>query len=118
MRTKKEQPLIIAVDFDGTLCTDAYPKIGIPVWKTINYCKRQKEMGAIIILWTCREGEKLEEAVGWCKFLGLEFDYVNEPAEIHQKQFGNTYTRKIYADQYIDDKALNIKDISMQFSVF
>ena len=27
---KKREIQIIAVDFDGTLCTDCYPEIGVP----------------------------------------------------------------------------------------
>ena len=42
-----QQRKIIACDFDGTLFTNDYPDIGEPIWKTINYCKEQKENGAI-----------------------------------------------------------------------
>lgn len=95
---------IIAVDFDGTLYTDNYPYIGDPIWRTINYCKKEKEHGAIIILWTCRNGSDLTEAVELCKIVGLTFDYVNENAK-------EIDSRKIYADEYIDDKAINVNDL-------
>lgn len=36
--------MIIAVDFDGTLFTEAeYGEVGMPIWKVINYCKEQQK---------------------------------------------------------------------------
>ena len=104
---------IIAVDFDGTLYTDDYPDIGDPIWKTINYCKQEKENGAILILWTCRIGDDLTEAIDLCKRVGLIFDYVNENAK--ESMFGYARdSRKIYADEYIDDKAINLRDLPQE----
>jgi hydroxymethylpyrimidine pyrophosphatase-like HAD family hydrolase len=101
---------IIAVDFDGTLYTDDYPDVGEPIWRTINYCKEQKEKGAILILWTCRSGQDLVEAIRLCKQVDLTFDYVNENAR--ESAFGyERDSRKIYADEYIDDKAINVNDL-------
>jgi hypothetical protein len=102
---------IIAVDFDGTLFTDDYPDIGYPIWRTINYCKKQQENGAILILWTCRNGLDLIEAIEQCKSVGLHFDYVNENAKENIRAFGGRDNRKIYADEYIDDKAINVNDL-------
>ena len=102
---------IIGVDFDGTLFTDDYPNIGYPIWKTINYCKEQQAKGAILILWTCRNGADLTEAVEMCKRVGLHFDYVNENAKENIMAFGGRDNRKIYADEYIDDKAINVRDL-------
>ena len=102
---------IIAVDFDGTLFTDEYPNIGQPIWKTINWCKRQKEIGNILILWTCRENNDLAEAVEICKSVGLFFDYVNSNTYENLKKYKLKDNRKIYADIYLDDKAINVRDI-------
>ena len=33
---------IIAVDFDGTLCTNKYPEIGDPMYGTISYLLKEK----------------------------------------------------------------------------
>lgn len=104
---------IIAVDFDGTLYTDDYPDIGDPIWRTINYCKQEKENGAILILWTCRSGQDLVEAIRLCKQVELHFDYVNENAK--ECMFGFVKdSRKIYADEYIDDKAINVRDLPQE----
>ena len=50
-----DNPLVFAIDFDGTLCTDAYPEIGEPKQASINFCNSKAE-GHKLILWTCREG--------------------------------------------------------------
>ena len=102
---------IIAVDFDGTLFTDDYPNIGKPIWKVINWCKRQQEMGNILILWTCREGDDLAEAVEMCKSVGLNFDYINSNTWENLKKYKYRNNRKIYADIYLDDKSMNVRDL-------
>ena len=53
----------IAIDFDGCLCTDAFPEIGEPNWAVINRAKTEQQAGAGLILWTCREGQLLLDAV-------------------------------------------------------
>ena len=102
---------IIACDFDGTIFTDDYPDVGEPIWRTINYLKDKQESGAILILWTCRNGQDLQEAVAMCESIGLHFDYVNENAKENIRAFGGRDNRKIYADEYIDDKAINVNDL-------
>lgn len=102
---------IIAVDFDGTLFTDCYPNIGKPIDRVINYCKNRRKSGDILILWTCRNGEELEQALVACKSVGLEFDYVNESAKENLALYNNVDSRKISADIYIDDRCLSVYDI-------
>lgn len=103
--------MIIAVDFDGTLCTNKYPDIGQPKEAVIAYVKEKQRDKAKVILYTCRAGEKLNDAVTWCKKHGLDFDAVNTNIPEAIKRFGSD-CRKIYADLYIDDKALSPKDIA------
>ena len=98
---------IIAVDFDGTLCEDKFPFIGNPKIETINILNSFKKKygdGLILILWTCRVGERLEEAVEWSKQHGISFDLINEnyPPDV---EFYGSDCRKIHADIYIDDKS-------------
>ena len=66
--------------------------------------KGARRQGKKVILWTCRCGDLLEEAVAWCRMFGLEFDAVNENVAQTLEQYG-TESRKISADVYIDDKA-------------
>lgn len=104
--------MVIAVDFDGTLCEHRFPDIGEtkPVHrKVIEYIKFAKKKGATIILWTCREDlpdrKYLSEAVEWCKQNYIPIDFVNE---YPMPDFPVFATRKVCADIYIDDKAVNI----------
>ena len=92
---------IVAVDFDGTLSLDSqYPNIGrfnTPLYEAL---MKLKGIGWSIVLWTCREGKELREAVIWCANNGLEFDAINEnPSHVPFK------SRKVVADMYIDDRA-------------
>lgn len=103
--------MIIAVDFDGTLCRSVWPGIGEPNMSVICYIKERKRRGDKLILWTCREGKRLEEAVEWCKAHGLEFDAVNENLPEMKRKFGND-PRKIFASEYWDDKAVGFANIS------
>lgn len=94
---------IIAVDFDGTLCEDKWPEIGEPNEVLIDYLKEKQMAGSKIILWTCRVGERLEEALRWCHTYNLIFDAVNENLPEVLEQMGGD-CRKVFADVYIDDR--------------
>ena len=102
--------MIYAVDFDGTLCTNKYPQIGSPNTKVIEYLKDKQSNGDKLILWTCRSGDNLTAAVDWCKERGLVFDAVDKPLDESIKKYGSD-PRKICADIYLDDKAMNITEI-------
>lgn len=101
--------MIIAVDFDGTLAVTEYPHIICPINEVLSFVRRYKEYGNTIILNTCRHGKELDEAVEWCKNHGLVFDYVNENVPELIEKYGDS--RKIYADVYIDDRAISTIDI-------
>ena len=99
-------PYIIAVDFDGTLVEDEFPAIGDPIQSTWEDIRLAKELGAKIILWTCRDHENLDEAVEFCRERGLTFDAINENLSETKELFNND-TRKVYANEYWDDKAIS-----------
>jgi len=96
--------MIIAIDFDGCLCHDAWPEIGKPRKRVMRKAIRRQRKGDTLILWTCREGESLKRALEWCVAQGLYFDFANENTPERIAEFGND-CRKIGADLYIDDKA-------------
>lgn len=98
---------VIAVDFDGCLCVKKWPEIGAPNWDAIHALIRRKADGDKIILWTCRDGKQLEEAVLWCLNHGLRFDAVNENLPENIKFFGND-CRKVWANEYWDDRAVPV----------
>lgn len=98
---------IYAVDFDGTLCEDKFPNIGSPNDALISRLVKCREAGDKVVLWTCRCGQLLQNAVNWCKQHSLEFDSINENLPEVLEWFGGVESRKIHADIFIDDKAVN-----------
>jgi len=103
----KERALILGVDFDGTLCSNEWPNIGEPNRPLISQLKVLKRRGTQLILFTCREGQSLVDAVMWCKNQGLTFDAVNENTQHIKDLFAGDEGRKPYADIYIDDRAMS-----------
>ena len=101
------KPETFAFDFDGTLCENVWPDIGNPRHDIINWLKELQSHGHKIILWTCREGKLLVDALVWCADFGIFFDAVNDNLEEHKREFGGN-SRKILADHYIDDKAISV----------
>lgn len=99
---------IIAVDFDGTLCENKWPKIGRPNEELILYLKGRQSEGDKLILWTCRVGDMLKNAIDWSAEQGLIFDAVNENLPEIIKFMGGD-TRKIFSNEYIDDRNFDYK---------
>lgn len=107
---------IYAVDFDGTLAESVWPGIGKPNRTLISHLIKRRNEGNKVILWTCRCGDRLEEAVTWCSYHGMNFDAVNENLPEMVEFYGND-SRKIFADVYIDDKAKLKARYSIPFKV-
>lgn len=68
---------LIAVDFDGTVVTHAYPEIGddagaVPVLKELT------DNGCRLILYTMRHGKLLDDAIRWFRERGIPLYAVNE----------------------------------------
>lgn len=94
--------LTIAVDFDGTIVEDAYPEIGKPRIFAFETLKKLQEDGHRLILWTYRYGDRLDDAVAFCKKNGVDFYAVNK--SFPEEEFDNSKSRKIHADLFIDDR--------------
>ncbi len=96
------ETITIAVDFDGTIVDDEYPKVGREKLFAFDTLKKLQEKGHRLILWTYRNGKTLDEAVAFCKENGIVFYAVNKsfPEEV----FDSKYSRKINADIFIDDR--------------
>jgi len=95
--------MTIAVDFDGTIVEDAYPKIGKERPFAIATLKQLISDGHNLILWTVRKDERLQEAIEWCESRGVRFFAANkdfEDDELDQMH----HSRKIKADLFIDDR--------------
>lgn len=99
-------PMILSVDFDGIIThSDNFPAIENPDLDMIDMLKRLKEQHHVaLILNTCRI--HTEPVVEFCRGYGLTFDAVNDNLPEAVEYFGNN-TRKVHADVYLDDKALN-----------
>ena len=92
---------LIAVDFDGTVVTHAYPEIGddagaVPVLKELT------DNGCRLILFTMRHGKLLDDAIRWFRERGIPLYAVNE----NPSQQRWTSSPKVHADLYIDDSSL------------
>lgn len=92
---------LIAVDFDGTVVTHAYPEIGddagaVPVLKELT------DNGCRLILYTMRHGKLLDDAIRWFRERGIPLYAVNE----NPSQQRWTSSPKVHADLYIDDSSL------------
>ena len=99
---------IIAVDFDNTIAYTKYPKIISEVPYAFDVLRvLSEDPRFVMILWTCREGDMLKEALAFCNIRGVHFDYVNENDKERIKLYEND-CRKIGADMYIDDKSAQI----------
>ena len=96
------ETLTIAVDFDGTIVEDNYPKVGRENLFAFDTLKKLQEKGHRLILWTYRNGKALEEAVAFCEKNGIVFYAVNK--SFPEEDFNPKYSRKINADMFIDDR--------------
>ena len=97
---------IIAIDFDGCLVKSQWSGVGPPNLDVIQLALDEKARGAALILWTCRTGQYLEDAVRTCKQYGLEFDAINDNLPETVEFYGGSNCRKIVADEYWDDHAV------------
>ena len=105
---------ILAMDYDSTLFEESYPKIGKPKKDVIEQVKAFKKTGKCeIVLWTCREGKSLQEALSRTSKEGIEWDSVNETSPSQKEYQKNKLTeqgeifglRKIFAHLYVDDRS-------------
>lgn len=95
--------MIIAIDFDGTICTGKYPDIdGLQPYAKENINKLYDD-GHYIIIWTCRENEMLLMAINWLLDNDIKFHRINDHNPENLAKYGGN-TRKVYAHLYIDDK--------------
>lgn len=96
------ETLAIAIDFDGTIVEDEYPRIGRPIIFAFETLKKLQSSGHRLILWTYRKGRTLDEAVKFCEENGVVFYAVNK--SFPEEEFDTSHSRKINADIFIDDR--------------
>ena len=89
--------MIFAIDADGAIVENAFPKIGKEIPGAIQTMSDLQEGGHKIILWTVREDPELAEFLGFLATRGFSPDAVNKNIQ----KFSSS--PKVYADIYIDD---------------
>lgn len=100
--------MLIAVDFDGTIVEHEYPEIGEERPFATDILRRLLHHRHLLMLWTVREGELLDQAVAWCEERGVKFAAVNgEWTEAFSLLCPEQTTRKPDVDLYIDDKCIS-----------
>jgi hypothetical protein len=105
----KVKQVVLAIDFDGTICTVSYPEIGRERVGAKEFINKLYDEGYLIVINTCRSdgGEHKAETMvrEFCKLRGIKYHTVNENLDFLIEHYGCD-TRKISADVYIDDKCL------------
>lgn len=106
--------MIIAVDFDGTLVEHKYPTIGETIPYVLEFVRQAKSSGNKFILFTCRSGKELSDAVQWCIDNGIAPDAVNDDVEeVKNSDFGRSKSCKPFANIYLDDRAVSIETLKL-----
>lgn len=100
--------LTISVDFDGTVVSHEYPKVGDEVPHAVRVLKKLAKDHDLII-YTMRSGIELMHAVAWFEERGIPY----KSANYNEDQKAWTDSPKIYADIYIGDDAEGCPLISM-----
>lgn len=93
------RPKVVAVDLDGTILHDEFPEKGKPVDGMRKQLEALHELGWKIVIWTVRDEN--ESVAAHLRKYDIPFDYINENPHGPPKT-----SRKIYADVYLDDRAI------------
>ena len=106
----KSLPEVVAVDFDGTLVSEAFPGIGKLNKRLVDELFNGKYKDYKKVLFTNRQGKPLREALDFLRDNNLHFDAVNEDIpEIVESLYRYPDThRKIWFDVLFDDKAADL----------
>ena len=94
---------IIGIDFDGTVVTHMYPKVGKDIG-AVPVLKRLVDCGNKLILFTMRDSKNgtLQDAINWFKENGIKLYGVNT----NPSQASWTDSPKAHCNIYIDDAGL------------
>lgn len=95
--------MIIAVDFDGTISRGKYPAIDGEQPYAGEIMRQLHAEGHYIIIWTCRCGKQLLDAINWLLEQKIPFDRINDHNPENVRKYGEG-GNKVYAHCYIDDK--------------
>lgn len=93
--------MVICIDFDGSCVTHEYPNMGKDIGAQ-PVLKRLVSEGHELILWTMRDRETLQDAIGW--FAKNEIPLYGIQRNPEQSSW--TSSPKALADLYIDDAGI------------
>jgi len=106
MAEDKLKGKVIAIDFDSTISHyDGFKGVGVfgkPIQGAAWALKQFKQMGATVVINTCRREANL--VAEYLKEHEIPFDYINFSPRNKKLKLSEA---KIAADVYIDDKAIN-----------
>jgi hypothetical protein len=97
--------LVINVDFDNTIVSDAYPKIGKLMYGCKETLTEFKAHGHKIIISSCRCNEYEADMRRFLDDNAIPYDYINENDPDLIERYGSD-SRKISCDVQIDDRNL------------
>ena len=113
-RKATHNQLIIAIDFDKTICDTEYPNIGPFFSNSIEIINKWYDLGAYIIIWTCRTGQSLYEAEAHLLKNRVKFHKINDQHPNGLLNFGteiqlehNLHSRKVWSHILIDDTSID-----------
>jgi hydroxymethylpyrimidine pyrophosphatase-like HAD family hydrolase len=95
-----QRSILFAVDFDGTIVEHKFPAIGKIIGNSVDILIRLQKKGHKIILWTCRTGMLLQEAVEFLADNGFNPDAINN----NYTSMADMAYPKVFAEWYIDDR--------------
>jgi len=101
--------MIIAVDFDGTIVENKFPKIGEFKPGAKETLAKLYSEGHYIIIWTCRSGIKCSACEKFLKINNVKYHVINQQNPENLAFHKGLDTRKVFADIYVDDKHLGFK---------
>lgn len=107
--------MIIGLDFDGTITTNAYPDVGADLG-AFPWLLEAQEKGARFILFTMRDGPELEAAADYLIGNGVKLMGAN----VNPTQWSWTMSPKPYCHLYVDDNSLGApirEDRALDWSV-
>lgn len=102
---KRTRPWVLAIDFDGTICEESFPKVGALKPDADKYINMLYNEGFHIVINTCRSGTYEGMAHHFLKEKGVHYHYLNCNMPYMIEEYGQD-CRKISADIYIDNKSL------------
>lgn len=93
-----------AFDFDGTIVKNKFPKIGEIISGEVERLnKLWEDLSNIIIIWSCRSGDYINQVRAFMIKHKIPFDFINE------NPIFDTGSRKIFAHEYHDDRNIIVE---------